>query len=264
MRSQSILIPSLGLGLTLAVSLLGGCADRRPPEEPQWTPVDFSGHWVLNQADSDDPQRILQSQFKAAVGKTSDTGGNGGDGSGGGRRGGRGSGRGGGSGGRQGGSQSGSSDSNDGGVSPIGRGPLPSMDLMSAAVRWPGKSLVITQSGETVTLNSDEATVECKRMSLSEKKPRTQKPSSGEHRRSATDADLKQFCGLTGKSLVLHTGNMDEDHPPFVERFKISADGSRLIELVGFGQRGGGFSLSRVWDKAADTAQTPTNPQAAP
>jgi hypothetical protein len=222
--------------------------------------VDFSGHWVLNQADSDDPQRILQSQFKAAVGKTSDTGtGNGGDDGGGrGRRGGRG----GGSGGRQGGSQGGTGDSNDGGVSAIGRGPLPSMDLMSAAVRWPGRSLIIAQSSEAVTLNSDEASVECKPMSG--KRMSGQKSSSGEHRRSATDADLKQFCGLMGKSLVLHTGNMDEDHPPFVERFKISADGSRLIELVGFGQRGGGFSLSRVWDKAADTAQTPTNTQVAP
>ena len=137
---------------------------------------------------------------------------------------------------------------------------------MSSAVRWPGKFLVITQGDAAVTLASDEATVECKRMSG--RKTPGKKPSSSEHRRSATDADLRQFCGLTGKSLVLHTGNMDEDHPPFVERFRISADGTRLVELVGFGQRGGGFSLTRVWDRVSGqvspTGQVPANGQPTP
>jgi len=57
-------------------------------------------------------------------------------------------------------------------------------------------------------------------------------------------------CGWEDKTLVIQAGESDEDQPPFEQRYSLSEDGQRLIEVVGFkGGRSGGFTLSRVWDR---------------
>ena len=57
-----------------------------------------------------------------------------------------------------------------------------------------------------------------------------------------------------GQTLVVQSGDPDDDHPPFEQRYSVSSDGQRLIEVIGFkGGRSGGFTISRVWDREAHT-----------
>src|SRR6202158_2371799 len=94
--------------LALAVILLTACASEKLALAPP-AGVDFTGSWKLNQADSDDPQRLLQNQTepgraKASSGGSTSGGPSGGGGppggGGGGERGGGARGGGGGGGGR--------------------------------------------------------------------------------------------------------------------------------------------------------------------
>jgi hypothetical protein len=49
---------------------------------------------------------------------------------------------------------------------------------------------------------------------------------------------------------VVQAGAPDDDHPPFEERYSLSEDGRRLIEVVGFkSSRSAGFTMSRVWER---------------
>lgn len=49
---------------------------------------------------------------------------------------------------------------------------------------------------------------------------------------------------------MVESENPDDEHPPFEERYSLSEDGQRLIEVVAFkGGRSGGFTVSRVWDR---------------
>src|SRR5258706_15222467 len=91
--------------LALGVILLTACASEKLALAPP-AGVDFSGTWKLNQADSDDPQRLLQNQTEPGRAKASSggftsggpaggggaPGGGGGGGRGGGARGGTGGG----------------------------------------------------------------------------------------------------------------------------------------------------------------------------
>ena len=216
--------------LLLTLGLLSACAGRELAVAPPPGSVDFSGRWILNEADSDDPMHLIQSQFKAAVAGSRDTSGD--SGSRGGQR------RRGGSGARQGGPGEGEPEG-------AGHAPLPSVKSMSAALRWPGKILNIKQINGVVTLASDEVNRVCQPTTLN---MRLHEQSVGEHRRSA-DTELTPSCGWSGKSLVVEARGSG-DQPPLVERYQISADGARLVELVRFGARAGGFSMSRVWDRA--------------
>src|ERR1700716_3553977 len=67
----------------LAVSLLAACASEQLALAPP-PGVDFSGTWKLNQADSDDPQRLLPNQTEPGRAKASSGGSTGGGPSGGG------------------------------------------------------------------------------------------------------------------------------------------------------------------------------------
>jgi hypothetical protein len=50
--------------------------------------------------------------------------------------------------------------------------------------------------------------------------------------------------------LVVQSGEPDEDHPPYEQRFSVSSDGRRLVEVILFkGGRSEGFTASRVWDR---------------
>jgi hypothetical protein len=63
--------------------------------------------------------------------------------------------------------------------------------------------------------------------------------------------DGPPVCGWEGKTLVVESGAPDDDHPPFEERYSVSEDGQRLIEVVGFknSRSAGGFTMSRVWER---------------
>jgi hypothetical protein len=185
--------------------------------------VDFSGHWQLNAADSDDPMHLLQIA-NAQAGEAADNTG----------RGGR-SGRGG----------------------PRGTGfpaPLPpatpSVGVLSEASRFPGKQLDIKQVGGVLTFGSQGQTRVCQ-PGDGKKAQRHQRNSEGANAPLPAERDTPPpRCGWLDKTLIVRSSEQDEDRPPFEEHYRISEDGQRLVEEVNFrGGRSNGFTLSRVWDR---------------
>ena len=186
--------------------------------------VDFSGHWKLNVADSDDPMHLLQianAQAAAAADNAANSG-----------RGGRG--------GR-------------GGAGYPGLIPpaTPSVSALAEASRFPGKQLDIKQMGAVLTFTSAGQTRVCQ--------PGAAKKAPRQHY-SASDRDAPlpaareappPKCSWLEKTLIVQSSELDEDRPPFEEHYSISEDGQRLIEEVSFRRgRSSGFTMSRVWDRA--------------
>jgi hypothetical protein len=212
-----------------AILLLTACATDSTSLTPP-PGVDLSGHWKLNAADSDDPLHLLQ----IANGQGDDRGNAGNSGGQGGRGGGRG----------------GSSGSGYPGISPP---QTPSMGALGAGLRWPGKLLEVRQVGGVVTFSSNGKNRVCQ-PSSGDKKPRQHTPA--DHRSSDRDPPLRSereesppHCTWADKTLVVRS-EPDEDRLPYEERYSISEDGQRLIEIVGFrGGRSNGFTMSRVWDR---------------
>jgi hypothetical protein len=182
--------------------------------------VDFSGHWKLNEADSDDPMHLLQTANGQAAGDSGNSGG---------RRG-------------RGGSQ--------GLGSPTLIPPAtPSMGALGEGLRFPGRQLEIKQVGGVVAFTSDGKNRVCA--------PGDAKKVSRHHSKSSDpDAPLPAAreappptCGWSDKTLLVRS-ERDEDRLPFEERYSISEDGERLVEEVRFkGGRSNGFTMSRVWDR---------------
>jgi len=216
-------------GLIFALLVLSACAGERLAMAPPQG-VNFSGNWRLNEADSDDPMRVASSQTAgSSTDPTNSGGGQGGQGS-------RGSGRGG---------RSGPA----GGVgagAPLGPA-MPGVTALSDGLRWPGRELEVNQSGGVVTITSGGAT-------------RIYRPEQGAARGKAGAQDTRArdrgdgplaACGWDAKTLVVTSENTDDDHPAFEQRYSLSEDGQRLIEVVAFkGGRSAGFTVSRVWDRA--------------
>ena len=229
------------VALVVVLAILSGCATQKLALAPP-PGVDFSGRWKLNEADSDDPQRLLQAQASAAAqGPNTSPGGSGG-GSGGGR------------GGRQGGGRGGA-----GGMYPGGPGGpvMPSAGAMGEGLRWPGKQLEIKQVSGVVAFISDGNNRVCQPSDAAQ--PHRHHDDSDGHRDSAStgrdthsrgrDAPPPR-CGWAEKTLIVRGGDPDDDHPPFEEHYSLSEDGQRLVEVVDFkGGRSSGFTMSRVWDR---------------
>ncbi len=223
-----------------ALVMLAGCASDKLALAPP-RGVDFSGKWQLNEADSDDPLRLAQSQSVDPSKATARQGGQGGGGQGGGR---------GGRGGRGGGGFAG----------PAGAtGPsMPGMGAVGAGLRWPGKQLEIKQTGGTIDMSSGGADRVYKPSAASDKPHDRPKPVDDVHRPEDQDtsahggrgAGAPVVCGWEDKTFVVQSGDRDEDHPPFEQRYSLSEDGQRLVEVVGFKSgRSAGFTMSRVWDR---------------
>jgi hypothetical protein len=119
------------IAMVLTVVVLVACASEKLATTPP-AGVDLSGHWKLNEADSDDPLRLMQSQLAQATASAGPGGSTGPPGPGG-RQGGRGGGFGAGG--------------------PIGP-TMPSVAVLDEALRWPGKDLSIKQSGGVVTFTA--------------------------------------------------------------------------------------------------------------
>ena len=185
--------------------------------------VDFTGRWKLNIADSDDPGRLLQAQFD----RPGSRGEYGRSGSGGPE-------------GRQGGGRGGLS----GGGAILG--PLiPSVGVLSDALRWPGQELEVKQVAGVTAFSSEGITRLCQPMDREKRRPHGRR----DERPPQRDGGIAR-CGWEQKTLIVQEGETDEDHPPYEERYSLSEDGLRLIGVVGFtGGRSSGFTVSRVWDK---------------
>jgi hypothetical protein len=216
--------------VALAVVCLAACASEKLGQAPP-AGVDFSGHWKLNEADSDDPQRLLQAQIDAS--SSSQSNGPGGAG----RQGGRG-----GAGGF-------------GAGAPLGPA-MPSVSALSEGLRWPGKQLEIKQVAGVVAFTSNGNSVICQ--PLDGEKPHGHHGGGREGGAAGRDAPSRSResppprCGWEDKTLIVQSGDPDEDRPPFDQHFSLSDDGRRLVEVVGFkGGRSRGFTMSRVWDRLA-------------
>jgi len=228
----------------LAVVVLAACASEKLALSPP-AGVDLSGHWRLNEADSDDPLRLMQSQLAAAtagVGAGGQTGPTGRSGRGG----------------------------HGGGLGPAGpAGPaMPSVAALDDALRWPGKDLTISQSGGVVTFSVGGVSRACR--PVIEQGGHHRPPGGGESRgRDASSHGRGDVppprCGWDERTLVVQPGDLEEDQPPFEQRFSLSDDGERLVELVLFkGGRSSGFTASREWDREPPSAPPSATSGASP
>jgi hypothetical protein len=222
-----------------AVVCLAACASEKLAPAPP-AGVDFSGRWKLNEADSDDPQRLLQAQFNNAAGQNSPSSGGSG-GSGGGR------------GGRQGGGRGGGGAMYPGGpAGPI----MPQVSVLGEGLRWPGKQLEIKQVSGVVAFTSEGNSRVCQPTDAANSHrhhgdPGDREGASGGRDPSPRGRDAPPpHCGWAEKTLIVRGGDPDDDHPPFEEHYSLSEDGQRLVEVVDFtGGRSSGFTMSRVWDR---------------
>jgi hypothetical protein len=225
------------LVLCLTMVLFAGCASEKLRVAPP-VGVDFSGRWKLNEADSDDAQRLVQAQFNAPAPSQSTSGGSGGSGGRGGRQGGRGGGMG-------------------DGIGGVGGPAMPSVSSMDDGLRWPGKVLEVKQVDGVVAFTSEGINRVCQPLDA-DKRLRHHRSSSRESGGGRRDRDASMGrdgapprCGWEEKTLIVQGGDPDEDRPPFEERYSLSQDRQRLVEVVGFrGGRSNGFTMSRVWDRA--------------
>jgi len=203
----------------VAMLILGACADDKLAANPP-AGVDFSGSWTLNAADSDDPQHLAQAANGTAANSNNT------------QASGRGRGRGGG--GAPGGGYAG----------PI----APSMGIMGASLRWPGKTLQIKQVAGVVAFTSDGRNRVCQ--PGAEKKHRHHDEDPHDRDSPAGRDALPPVCGWSERTLVVAGGDADDDRPAYEEDYSLSEDGMRLIEVVVFKSgRSNGFTLSRVWDR---------------
>ncbi len=220
-------------GLLVAVACaMAGCAESRFAATPP-AGVNLSGHWALNVADSDEAQRLMQSQIAAATTGAGDE-----DGGGNGR----------GRGGRR-------------GLPMAPMGPaMPPVAVLDESLRWPGRDLVLSQSGDIISFVSDGSTRSCRPAALSDGHARHRADDERPRGRDAPsrgrgDAPPPR-CGWEERSLVVRSGESEDDSPPFEQRFSLSDDGQRLVEVVVFkgAGRSNGFVASREWDRASGAA----------
>jgi hypothetical protein len=137
---------------------------------------------------------------------------------------------------------------------------MPAVGALSEGLRWPGKELEIKQVAGVVAITSAgdsriyQPTSEVKRRL--HRKPPDGAPEARDMREGPPPA-----CGWDDRTLVVQSGDPDDDHPPFEQRYSVSDDAQRLIEVVGFkGGRSGGFTISRVWDRDSGNDVRPTPP----
>src|ERR1700678_1420900 len=128
------------LVVVLSVICLASCASEKLTQGPP-SGVDFSGAWKLNEADSDDAQRLIAAQFSTpAPGNNQNTSPSGGPGGG---RGGRGR-------------------DSMGGMNPGAVGPvMPAVSALNEGLHWPGKQLEIKQVAAVVAFTSDNVNRIC-------------------------------------------------------------------------------------------------------
>jgi hypothetical protein len=130
-------------------------------------------------------------------------------------------------------------------MGPTAMGPvMPPLLVLDEGLRWPGKDVSIKQSGPVVTFSSGGSVRDC------QLKPAKAPAHSGAATRGRGDAPPPR-CGWDEGTLVVQSGEPEEDHPPYEQRFSLSPGGQQLVEVILFkGGRSDGFSASRVWNRA--------------
>ena len=150
----------------------------------------------------------------------------------------------GGRGGRGGGDDDGGGRGGSAAGSPLGApgafGPavLPASTL-AQVLRWPGTELEIKQVAGVAAFSSDgDSRVYQPTNTVKAPKPKGRR-----------NLDGPTICGWQGAALVIDV-EPDGEGPPMEERYKLSGDGQRLVQLVLIkGGRMNGFAMSRVWDR---------------
>jgi hypothetical protein len=200
------------MAMLAGACILAACASDRLAIAPP-SGVDLSGRWTLDEAESDDAQRLLQSQLAAATANAS------GSGQTPTRRGAR-------------------------GAAPAAVGPvMPPVTVLDEGLRWPGKDVSIKQAGSVITFSSGGNVRDCQAA------PGKVPAHTSVATRGRGDAPPPR-CGWDQGTLVVQSGEPDEDHPPYEQRFSVSSDGQRLVEVILFkGGRSEGFTASRVWNR---------------
>ncbi|HVC01115.1 MAG TPA: hypothetical protein VND80_02825 [Steroidobacteraceae bacterium] len=194
-------------GLIFATLLIAGCAHERLALAPP-AGVDLSGHWRLNAADSDDAQHLV------AILGSADESPAGGDGD-----------------------ADGSAQAGRQRVSAAPPVPVhASVGEIAEAMRWPGKDLLIEQTGGVVAFSSGGES-------------RVYRPWSPLRGKAPRGRDARPVCGWSGRALLV-TVAPDGDGPMIDLRYRLSADRQRLFEQVSQGSGPGGVELFRVWDRA--------------
>jgi hypothetical protein len=213
--------------IVVAILVLSACAEEKLAVSPP-KGVDFSGQWKINEADSDDPQHLAQvANGTASNNNSPNTPPQGG------RRG-----------------RGGVAGAPGGGL----QGPAaPPVGIMSASLRWPGKTLDIKQVAGVVAFTSDGRNRVCQPGTGAGKKHRHHDDDDSRDRDampSGRDAP-QPICGWSERTLVVERGaDPDEERAPYEEDYSLSEDGARLIEVVMFkGGRSDGYTLSRAWDR---------------
>jgi hypothetical protein len=120
---------------------------------------------------------------------------------------------------------------------------MPPVTVLDEGLRWPGKDVSIKQSGAVVTFSSGGGVRDC------QLNPAKASVHPAAATRGRGDAPPPR-CGWDQGTLVVQSGEPDEEHPPFEQRFSVSSDGQRLVEVILFkGGRSEGFTASRVWNR---------------
>jgi hypothetical protein len=209
--------------MVVGACILAACASEQLTSKPP-PGVDLSGHWVLDEADSDDAQRLMQSQLTAATANPTGSG--------------------------QTGRSQGPRGAGPGVIGPV----MPSVTVLDEGLRWPGKDMSIRQGGGLITFSSAGNVRDCE---LAPGKG----PSHSAATRGRGDAPPPR-CGWDQGTLVVVSGEPEEDRPPYDQRFSLSADREQLVEVVLFtGGRSNGFTASRVWQRVPASPATPQNAQ---
>ncbi len=214
------------VALLAAVVFISACATEELRLAPP-SGVDFSGHWKLDAADSDDPMHLLQianAQAVAAVDNTANAGrGRGGRGHGG-----------------------------QGTGYPAPMPPaIPSVGALAEASRFPGKQLEIKQTNGVLTFTSSGQTRVCQPGSAKKTRPHHYDASDRDAPLPAARDTPPPKCGWFEKTLIVRSSEQAEDRPPYEEHYSISEDGQRLVEEVNFREaHSSGFTMSRVWDRS--------------
>ena len=205
-----------------ALLFLSACAGEKLASAPP-PGVNFSGTWRLNEADSDDPLHLLQSQIEASGAEQASVA---------------------------------AKSSRGGAIGGFGGGPpMPGIGELNDGLRWPAKVVEIKQAAGVVSITSAGTTQVCKPVAPSKSHRHRESIGGGaSSRRDMPARDRREVppptCGWDDRTLVVQSGDFEDEAPPFINRFSVSGDGQRLIEVVAFqGRRSGGFSVSRVWDR---------------
>ena len=213
------------IAMLAGACILAACASDQLATTPP-SGVNLSGHWTLDEEDSDDAQRLLQSQLTAATANASGSGQTAPS-----RRG-----------------------SRSAGPVPTGGPVMPPLGVLDEGLRWPGKDVSIKQSGAVVTFSTGGSMRDCQ---LTPSKASAHSAPT----RGRGDAPPPR-CGWDQGTLVVQSGEAEEDRPPYEQRFSVSADHQQLLEVILFkGGRSDGFTASRVWNRASPAPLSSSTPQ---